>query len=1205
MNISKKVFSFLLAVFMTVSLVACSLAVEVDKSPADLVVYGKIFTSEGNQIVEAFAVKDGKYIYVGDKKGAEAFIEKGKTEVLDYTGKGLVMPGCGNGHAHYMLGYALKTIGTTIAYEDDAKKFMNEILPAAVKKARDTGASAVFGQGWNLMSFGDHIPTRQELDAVCSDLPMYFLDDECHKALTNTCMLVKAGIMKEDGTVLKSEIRGGEIQTDAKGVPTGFLSEQAQTYVRSFLDDIYTLDMSIANVAEIEQHMLSEGYTMYMEGWGNYFVNMNYYKALQQLDKAGKLHFVAGLPFEIESWMNVDEELAKAADAKKFASKRVIPNWIKLLMDGTVESGTGFVEPLYPDGHQGIANWTEEEITDLTRKANEKGLTMHIHALGNKAVNCVVNAFINGGKDEIRNTLVHVRNVNEKDYRRIADHNIYVSSGVTWHHGPAGMVDYLREHKATPIGQEDKSYPFKSFFDNNIPVSIHSDYPALSGSPDDPFGIMEIAVTGVLHSEKGAAWWPEELATREQALTAMTIGCARQMFIEDERGSIKAGKYADFLLVDKDVLTCPVTEIHSAKPEATYFEGKRVFSNSAATPIDYSNKNNWMKQPKITKNVDTIYIYPTEYDDNSAGAPIFADINEEAMREPAKLTYLMQGTVYEDSTNVFVPFYRQVNMAAASKMSRKELDAAFNSIPKTDVFAALAYYFEYLNDGRPFILAGHSQGSAIQSIVLSEYMKAHPEYLERMIAAYVIGYSITEDYLKANPHLKFAEKAYDTNVIISWNTEGSANDGKENMVVLPNAISINPLNWKRDETYASEAENLGGYIYNEETGKLEIVPHAADAQLNLKRGVVITTTKTLAPVSYTTVFGPASYHEDDYALYYNNIKANVSTRIAAYQNSIKQKAPDYSKKESWYKIPAITKDVDTFYINSTAYILGSLNEDSPEYATIDNAEMLQGFEEEYMSHATVYEDCTNVFMPLYRQAGMRVMKKSWQETGDVDAAISRLPYKDITAALDYYFENCNGGRPFIIAGHSQGSAITRLVLKKYFKEHPEYYERMIAAYAIGYSITQDDLKSFPHLKFATGENDTGVIVSWNTEGKENIEGNIKTAVLLPNAISINPLNWKLDETYAPASENLGSLVDNKETGEPEIADIGADAQIVLSRGTIVTNAKPDPMPEEVAQLTTEYFGPGARHDNDYTFYYNNIKDNVAKRIAAYKKLNKK
>ena len=223
-------------------------------------------------------------------------------------------------------------------------------------------------------------------------------------------------------------------------------------------------------------------------------------------------------------------------------------------------------------------------------------------------------------------------------------------------------------------------------------------------------------------------------------------------------------------------------------------------------------------------------------------------------------------------------------------MTPKELSAAFNSVPKQDVFAALDYYFKNLNGGRPFILAGHSQGSAMQSLVLAEYMKAHPEYQKRMIAAYVIGYSITEDYLKANPHLKFAEKADDTGVIVSWNTEGPANEDKENLVVLPGEISINPLNWKRDGTYASAEENLGGYIYNEETGKLEKVPNAADAQLNLKRGVVITKTNAMRPMYEMygiTVFGPASYHNGDYALYYCNIKDNVAKRIAAYQSSAK------------------------------------------------------------------------------------------------------------------------------------------------------------------------------------------------------------------------------------------------------------------------------------------------------------------------------
>ena len=224
-----------------------------EETSADLVVYGKIFTSENNQIVEAFAVKDGKYVYVGDKKGAEAFVEEGKTEVVDYTDKGLVMPGCGNGHAHYMLGHALQTIGTTIDFDADPQKFLTEIVPAAVKKARESGAASVFGQGWNYINFKNNLPTRQQLDAICSDIPMYFLDDECHKALTNTLMLKKAGIINEDGTAGRTEIRGGEIGVDANGIPNGFLSEQAQTYARSFLDteNLYPLDRAISNLAAI------------------------------------------------------------------------------------------------------------------------------------------------------------------------------------------------------------------------------------------------------------------------------------------------------------------------------------------------------------------------------------------------------------------------------------------------------------------------------------------------------------------------------------------------------------------------------------------------------------------------------------------------------------------------------------------------------------------------------------------------------------------------------------------------------------------------------------------------------------------------------------------------------------------------------------------------------------------------------------------
>ncbi len=551
---------------------------EAEKKGADTVVYGKIFTSENNQLAEALAIKDGKYVYVGDRKGAEAFIEEGRTEILDHTGKGLVMPSCGNGHAHYSMGYALHAVGTIVSAKDDVNKFLTEIVPDAVKKARESGATTIFGFGWDYMHFKDNMPTRQQLDAICSDIPIYFADEEGHKGLVNTLSLVRAGIMKEDGTVLKKEVRGGEIDMGSDGTPTGFLKEQAGTYVRSFLDNdkLFSVDTARATMTQIQEKLLSEGYTMYTDGWGSYFYNDHFYQGAQQMDKAGDMHFILGLSYEIESWMDVDATLDKAYATKKYASKHILPNWVKLFMDGTVETGTGFVEPLYPNGQQGLVNWTEEEATDITRKANENGMSMHVHTMGNKAVNRTVNAFVNGGKDEMRNTLVHVRNVMPDDWQRMAEHNIYATAGMHWHHFPDTELELMKE--LVPAGMENKMYPMKSYMDHGINVSSHSDYPALGGSPDDPFGIMEIAVTGVLHGENGSPSWPEELLTREQALTALTINCAKQMLIENERGSISEGKYADFLLVDKDVLSCPENEIHTAKPLATYFEGKKVFS---------------------------------------------------------------------------------------------------------------------------------------------------------------------------------------------------------------------------------------------------------------------------------------------------------------------------------------------------------------------------------------------------------------------------------------------------------------------------------------------------------------------------------------------------------------------------------------------------------------------------------------------------
>ena len=328
------------------------------------------------------------------------------------------------------------------------------------------------------------------------------------------------------------------------------------------------------------------------------------------------------------------------------------------------------------------------------------------------------------------------------------------------------------------------------------------------------------------------------------------------------------------------------------------------------------------------------------------------------------------------------------------------------------------------------------------------------------------------------------------------------------------------------------------------------------------------------------------------------VREDGSTYTASFQMTrVQPEIIDYSDKVNWLAFPEITKDVDAIYIYSTSYIESSFDDGATNYVPIDNLEMILRANGEYETNATVFDESCNVFAPYYRQVGMKYAGEVSKKYGSIEPALAGLSYTDIKAALDYYFENCNNGRPFIIAGHSQGSAMVKYVLKNYFKEHQDYYKRMVAAYPIGFSITKDDLEQYPYLKFATGESDTGVIISYNTEGPKNIEENARNVVVLPGAMSINPLNWKLDETYASASENKGSLVHNKETGEREFVDLGVDAQINLARGVIVTNT--------TAPVTEgkDFFGPASFHENDYSFFYKNLQENVAKRIAAYKNNN--
>ena len=252
-----------------------------------------------------------------------------------------------------------------------------------------------------------------------------------------------------------------------------------------------------------------------------------------------------------------------------------------MFVDGTVETHTGYVHEPYIDKEGGVSepNWTPEEFAAITADVNAHNYTMHVHAMGDEAVHLAVTAFAGNGRKEKRNTLVHVRNVLAEDYPVMAANNIVATSGVLWHIAADGVKDVLRE--TLPETYVNQFYPIKSYFDNGVMMSAHSDFPALSGSSELPLHMMEICVTGILPDSGSQPLWAEELVTREQALKALTLNGAYQMHNEKERGSIQVGKYADFVLIDKDVMnekTCPAKDIHTGNITATYFEGQKVFS---------------------------------------------------------------------------------------------------------------------------------------------------------------------------------------------------------------------------------------------------------------------------------------------------------------------------------------------------------------------------------------------------------------------------------------------------------------------------------------------------------------------------------------------------------------------------------------------------------------------------------------------------
>lgn len=297
-------------------------------------------------------------------------------------------------------------------------------------------------------------------------------------------------------------------------------------------------------------------------------------------------------------------------------------------------------------------------------------------------------------------------------------------------------------------------------------------------------------------------------------------------------------------------------------------------------PSDYSDPANWShitEEPLLP--VDVFVLAPTGWQ-REEGEQILCPITHPGMRASADDFLLHKASCLEGVGNFYLPYYRQMDATYLLGLPVEEQGQYLNGASKTDCLAAFDHYIQNYNEGRPFILFSHSQGSSMMLEVLADYMAENPEVYGRMVAAYVIGYSVTEAYLSENPHLAFAEGAEDTGVIISYNTE-APNADPGSTVWLEGSVAINPISWARTGEAAPASDNLGSMMLVD--GQLTRVEGLADAAVDTRRGVVLCS--SVDPEEYSVdepmraIFPYGVYHAEDISFYYFNLRQNAENRV--------------------------------------------------------------------------------------------------------------------------------------------------------------------------------------------------------------------------------------------------------------------------------------------------------------------------------------
>ena len=545
----------ILAGLLLFSAAGCASAVS--SSPVTLaVVNGRVWTADaGRPWVEAVAVAGDRIAAVGSS--AEVRKLAGPTARMVDAGGRMVVPGFFDAHLHFVDG------GHTLA----SVQLRDAPTPAEfVARIRAFAASLpagtwITGGNWDHENWGGELPTRAWIDSVTPDNPVWINRLDGHMALANGVALAAAGV-----TSATQDIEGGVIERTAAGEPTGILKDNAKSLVSRVVPPVQpeiddrALEAAMSYVAAFGITSVAN-----MGDWGDLEV-------FRRAHAAGRLRTRIYASVPLATWDRLRDEVA----ARGRGDDWLRIGGLKAYVDGSLGSRTAAMLEPYDDapGETGVLVTRRDSLYRWTRDADAAGLHVMVHAIGDRANRIQLDVFEqvareNGARDR-RFRIEHAQHLNAADVPRFGRLGVIASMQ------PYHAIDDGR-WAGRRVGPDriGEAYVFRSLLDSGARLAFGSDWDV---EPATPLGGIYAAVTRrTLDNLNPGGWVPEQKITVEEALRAYTIDAAFAEFSEREKGSLEVGKFADLVLLDRDITRVPPETIRDTRVLLTVVGGRVVY----------------------------------------------------------------------------------------------------------------------------------------------------------------------------------------------------------------------------------------------------------------------------------------------------------------------------------------------------------------------------------------------------------------------------------------------------------------------------------------------------------------------------------------------------------------------------------------------------------------------------------------------------